>query len=212
MRILYIRLWISLLLAFVFVNNNEGKSLDSLDGATTPKLLLCTDWTAGFSSNIYKDYNPDSRTWRGGLMAFPYFYLNKHIGVGIGGGFEYEHYQLKAFHLITTSRIGSIGFASNYKYGTNPIVQFQFVGRVYTSHLTKIVDDTKTKQTYKLSSLVYSLGWGPIITWKSLQFSPVIKLNYYDKPNIALNMSSLGDHSLGASCMLNLNFNLIRNK
>jgi len=183
--------------AFSFTSTSFG---DSLIPQKKRGFSISTDLYGTFSSSIYKDYNPDARTWLGSMALFAQYNFGQ-WAIGGGGALEIQHYQILAFDLIGQTIRQSIGLATEYRYGKNRMFNYQCLGRLYYHFYKNKALSNQRTSIFQWEDYSLVVGWGPTVKMSRVQISPVLNFNWLSDNHFRTN-------SIRTRVIINLNFPL----
>lgn len=152
---------------------------DSLIPQKKHGFSISTDLYGTFNSTIYKNYNPDSRYWRGSATFIAQYNFGQ-WAIGAGAGYEIIQYQILAlaFDLVINSIRQSIVLATEYQYGKNSTINYKCLSRLQYHFYENRVNEIRRSYSTKMEAVSIVLGWGPTINVAKFQIAPVLNLSW----------------------------------
>ncbi len=102
-------------------------------------------------------------------------------GVGGGGALGVDNYRDFKFDVKTTDIVKSIGFATEYRFGNNNIINYQVLGRMYYQFIETKIEANNAVFFDNNEGISGVLGLGPTFQISRFQLSPVLNVNWMSR-------------------------------
>jgi len=153
------------------------------EGLIPPKknrISILTDLYGEIYSFKNQDFKTESRNRIGSAAVFAMYQFGN-WGVGGGGALGVDYYRNYKFDVKTTDIVKSIGFATEYRFGNNSIINYQVLGRMYYQFTDTKIEANNSVIFDKNEGISGVLGIGPTFQIARFQLSPVLNVNWMSR-------------------------------